>query len=382
MKENYDVIIAGAGPAGGMLAFELAGKGIDVLVLEKDVLPRYKCCAGGVTFRAAEFLNGAIEEVKKNTVTNVTVRCKNDNYSGYSESDLIYTFMREDFDYALIRMAEKKGATVLQGQKVTGVMHNNGLVEITTGQGSYRARYLAGADGAYSLVARSSGVNVIKDHIAAVNADVKVSDHELGQWRSRIHIDVGCIAGGYGWVFPKKDVLSIGIGCISSRAKTIKKDFDNFITSLGLKEYTISRFSGGLIPVCKKNAVVYKNRVLLLGDAAGFVDPLTGEGIFYAMKSAKLAAPVIEKSLHQGVNYLDEYQRAVEKEILPEINWAWTFQKLYMRLQSKIIPILRVDESIWNGCCSMVRGDLDYSTVVKRVGGFKVISGFLTKFLR
>ncbi len=382
MNENYDVIIAGAGPAGGILAFELASKGINVLVLEKDVFPRYKCCAGGVTFRAAEFLDGTMEEVTKNTITNVTVRYKNDNYSGYSENDLIYTIMREEFDCALVGMAEKKGATVLQGQKVTGVTHNDGLVEVNTSQGRYRARYLAGADGAYSLVARSSGVNVIRDHITAVNADVIVSDYELEQWRSRIHIDVGCIAGGYGWVFPKKEVLSIGIGCISSRAKTIKSEFDIFIATLGLKEYTISRFNGGLIPVCKKNAVVYKNNVVLLGDAAGFVDPLTGEGIFYAMKSAKLAAPAIEKSLHQGANCLDEYQHAVEKEILPEINWAWAFEKLYMHLQSKIIPILRVDEKIWNGCCSMVRGDLDYSTVVKRVGGFKVISNFLTKFLR
>jgi flavin-dependent dehydrogenase len=79
MNENYDVIIAGAGPAGGILAFELASKGINVLVLEKDVFPRYKCCAGGVTFRAAEFLDGTMEEVTKNTITNVTVRYKNDN---------------------------------------------------------------------------------------------------------------------------------------------------------------------------------------------------------------------------------------------------------------------------------------------------------------
>lgn len=382
MTENYDVIIAGAGPSGGMLACELTGRGINVLVLEKDILPRYKCCAGGVTFRAAEFLNGAMDTLRDNTIHNVTVQFKNDDYSGYSESDLIYTFMREEFDYGLIKMAEKAGATVVQGQKIKGVTHNNGQVEVFTEQGTYRARFLAGADGAGSIVARTMGGNGIRDYIAAINADVIVPDNELEKWKTRIHIDVGCVSEGYGWVFPKKQMLSIGIGCIKSKAKNIKQDFEKFIASLGFEQYTISRLSGGMLPICKKNAIVCKDRMLLLGDAAGFVDPLTGEGIYNALKSARLAAPVIEKCIRQNIDSLDEYQRAVEKEILPEIHLAWVFRKLYTRVQSKIIPALRIDEKIWNGCCAMVRGDLDYSTVVKRVGGFKVITNFLTKFLR
>jgi geranylgeranyl reductase family protein len=382
MSENYDVIVAGAGPSGGMLALELAGKGINVLVLEKDILPRYKCCAGGVTFRAAEFLNGAMDGLRDNTVTNVTVHFGNDDYSGYSDADLIYTFKREEFDHALIKMAEKAGATVLQGQKIKGVTHSNGLVEVFTGQGRYQARFLAGADGVHSIVARSMGTNGIKDYIAGINAEVIVPAQQLEQWKSRIHIDVGCVSGGYGWVFPKKETLSIGMGCIKSKAKNIKRDFENFISSLGLGEYTISRLSGGMLPICKKNATVCKDRILLLGDAAGFVDPLTGEGIYNAMKSARLAAPVIAKCIRQNINCLYEYQLAVEKEILTEIQLAWMFERLYIRIQSKIIPILRMDERIWKACCSMVRGDLDYSTVIKRVGGFKGIYNFIAKLLR
>ena len=125
MNDDYEVIIAGAGPSGSILASELAGRGIRVLVLEKDKLPRYKCCAGGVTYRAAKLLNNTMDGSIYNTVNNVTVRYGNDNYSGYSTKDLIYTFRREEFDYELIKMAESTGATVLQGQKVSYIAVNS-----------------------------------------------------------------------------------------------------------------------------------------------------------------------------------------------------------------------------------------------------------------
>jgi geranylgeranyl reductase family protein len=381
MKKNYDVIVAGAGPSGALLAFELATKGIDVLVLEKDILPRYKCCAGGVTFRAAGFLNGTIEEVMDNVVTDVTVHCGNDDYSGYSDAELIYTVKRDVFDHALINKAEKAGATVLQGQKVKRIEDKNGQVEVVTAKETYNARFVAGADGAHSVIAKALGKNNIRNYIVAINTEIIVPDHELEKWKSRIHIDVGCVSDGYAWVFPKQESLSVGIGCMRDRATNLKRDFRRFVESLGFDKYPVSRSGGGLLPICKKNIVVHKGRVLLLGDAAGFIDPLTGEGIYYAMKSAMLAAPVIEKCLLNKTDCLDEYQRAVDKEIVPEIQFAWTFQRLYKRLQSKIIPILRVDERIWRGCCSMVRGDLDYSSVLKRIGGLKGIYNFLAKLV-
>ena len=381
MKKNYDVIIAGAGPSGALLAFDLATKGIDVLVLEKDILPRYKCCAGGVTFRAAGFLNGTLKEVMDNVVTNVTVRCGDDGYSGYSDEDLIYTVKRDVFDHALIKKAEKAGATVLQGQKVKRIEDKNGQVEVVTANESYHARFVAGADGAHSVVAKAIGKNNIRNHIVAINTEVIVPDHELEKWRSRIHIDVGCVSDGYAWIFPKQESLSVGIGCMRERATYLRRDFSRFVESLGFDKYPVSRSGGGLLPICKKNVVVQRDCILLLGDAAGFVDPLTGEGIYYAMKSAGLAAPVIEKRLLNNADCFDEYQHAVDKEIVSEIQIAWTFQRLYKRLQSKVIPILHVDERIWRGCCSLVRGDLNYSSVLKRIGGIRGIYNFLAKLV-
>ena len=381
MKKNYDVIIAGAGPSGASLAFELATKGIDVLVLEKDILPRYKCCAGGVTFRAAGFLNGILEEVRDNVVTDVTVRCGEAGYSGFSDEDLIYTVKREVFDHALIKNAEKAGATVLQGQKVKRIEGDNGWVEVVTANESYRAQFLAGADGAHSVVAKALGADNIRDYIVAINTEVILPDHELDKWKSRIHIDVGCVSDGYAWVFPKQESLSVGIGCMRDKAIYLKRDFSRFVESLSFDKYPVARSGGGLLPICKKKTVVYKGRLCLLGDAAGFIDPLTGEGIYYAMKSAHLAAPVIEKCLSTNTNCLDEYQRAVDSEVISEIQTAWTFQRLYARLQSKVIPILRIDDRIWRGCCAMVRGDLDYSSVLKRIGGLKGIYNFLAKLV-
>jgi flavin-dependent dehydrogenase len=223
--------------------------------------------------------------------------------------------------------------------------------------------------------------NNIRDYIAGINTEVIVPDHELETWRSRIHIDVGCVSDGYAWVFPKQESLSVGMGCMRAKVKHLKRDFSKFVESLGFDKYPVARSGGGLLPICKKNVIVHKGHLLLLGDAAGFVDPLTGEGIYYAMKSARLAAPVIEKCLLNNVNCLDEYQHTVDREITPEIQTAWTFQRLYARLQPKVIPILRIDERIWRGCCAMVRGDLDYSTVIKRIGGLRGIYNFLAKLV-
>ena len=301
LKQSYDVIVIGAGPAGATLAYELAKKGIGVLVLEKEKLPRYKCCAGGVTSKAAKLLDFDISEVVEDVIYEVSFTFNlGSPYLGQHSQPLIYTVMRDVFDYFLVMRAQQLGAVLMDGQKVTQVQVGTDWVEISTADDIFRSRLAVGADGAYSVVARELGMGRSMEYVAGIESEIVVPEEELAKWKSRVQIDLGCIPGGYAWVFPKRNHLSIGAGCLASKARHLDRHHQKFLNSLSIGSYTIARSSSHLIPTCTKGRLVWQDKALLLGDAAGLTDPLTGEGICNAIQSAQLAAHVIENSLLMG----------------------------------------------------------------------------------
>ncbi|MFW6117951.1 MAG: NAD(P)/FAD-dependent oxidoreductase [Chloroflexota bacterium] len=132
MKRSHDVIVVGAGPAGATLAYELVRRGIAVLVLEKEKFPRYKCCAGGVTSKAAKLLDFDISEVVEDVINEVSFTFNLDNhYPGQHSQPLIYTVMRDVFDHFLVMRAQQLGAVFMDGQKVTQVQVSGDWVEVS-----------------------------------------------------------------------------------------------------------------------------------------------------------------------------------------------------------------------------------------------------------
>jgi geranylgeranyl reductase family protein len=382
LESYFDVIIVGAGPSGAMLAYELSRTGVNVLLIEKQVLPRYKCCAGGVTFKAAELLPINISDIAEDVINGVDIFFKGEcRYQGSFDKGIIYTVMRDRFDYALTRKAEEAGSRILQGQPVTHIQENVSGVEVYTPEGTFRSRFLIGADGRRSIVARESGLNDTNGYIAGINAEVSVEKEDLNRWRSRILIDLGCIAGGYGWIFPKASHLSIGIACISLRSKDLKHAYHHFLDSLHINHFNVIRSSGGLLPICKGEPKLYKSRIALIGDAAGLADPFTGEGIYNAIQSALLAAPVIRNCLSNPTASLEEYQQTVYKTILPEIKIGRTMQKIFIRFPELVTRLLNVDPRAWRVCCYMARGELDYRSSLQKAGGFKAVSPLILKTL-
>ena len=301
MKQSYDIIIVGAGPAGITLAYELGKRGIGVLVLEKEKLPRYKCCAGAVTSKAAKLLNFDISEVVEDVIYEVNFTFNlGSSYLGQYSQPLIYTVMRDAFDYFLVKKAQQLGAALMDRQKVTQVQVSGDWVEISTADNTFRSRLVVGADGAYSVVARELGMGRSMEYATGIESEIVVPEEELAKWKSRAQIDLGCIPGGYAWVFPKRNHLSVGVGCLASKARDLHAHHQKFLNSLSMGSYTIARSSSHLIPTCTKGRLIWQDRALLLGDAAGLTDPLAGEGIYNAIQSAQLAAPVIEGSLVRG----------------------------------------------------------------------------------
>ena len=194
LKPDNDVIIVGCGPAGATLAYELASKGIKVLVLEKARLPRYKCCAGGLTMKAARLLGEDLRGLVDDVISGATITLSGKNpYYGYSSEPIMYTVTREKFDLALVKRAEKAGADILQDTEVRSVVFNGQGVDVSTAEGNLRCKIVAGADGARGIVARAMGAGANRRHITGIETEVMVDRNELARWRSRVAIDIGRI---------------------------------------------------------------------------------------------------------------------------------------------------------------------------------------------
>lgn len=380
MKQNYDVVIVGGGPAGATLAYELARKGIRVLLLEKERLPRYKCCAGGVTRKAAGLLDFDISEVAADAVHEVSFGFNlGKTYLRRSGQPVMYTVMRDSFDHSLVERAQRYGALLMDAQRVTQVQTYGDRVDISTADNVFHSRLVVGADGVHSIVARELDMERSIEYLTAMESEIAVPEEQLAEWKGRAHLDLGCVQGGYAWVFPKRDHLSVGAGCGASRAKGLHAHYRRFLDSLNVGTYAVARSGSHLIPTCTKGSLVWQDRALLVGDAAGLCDPLTGEGIYYAIRSAQLAAQVIEDCLTNTRAELDNYQEAVDRELLSELRIARVLSRLFVRFPHLAFEMLKRSDRAWKTECGLLSGELKYSNVKDRAGGFK---GIFSRLLR
>ncbi len=380
MKKQYDVIVVGAGPAGATLAYELAGKGIAVLLLEKEKLPRYKCCAGGLTSKATRLLDFDVSVIAEDIVHEVSFTFNLGRpYLGQHNQPLMHTVMRDVFDHFLVSKAQQPGAVLMDRQKVTQIQVSGDWVEISTADRVFRSRIVVGADGVYSTVARELGIKGSTEYLMGIESEIVVPEQELAKWKSRAQVDLGCIAGGYAWVFPKCSRLSVGVGCQASKGRNLPTRHRKFLDSLNLGSYAIASSCGHLIPTCTKGRLIWQDKALLLGDAAGLADPLTGEGIYNAVQSAKLAASVIESSLVRGKVELRDYQQIVEKKIIAELKIARRLSKFFVRFPHLAFGMLSRNEEVWKAMRDLMLGEINYADIRERAGGFK---GIFTRLLR
>jgi geranylgeranyl reductase family protein len=380
LKQSCDVTIVGAGPAGATLAYELARRGIGVLLLEKERLPRHKCCGGGVTSKAARLLEFDISEVADDVIYEVSFTFNlGSPYLGQHNQPLMYTVMRDVFDHFLVKKAQQLGAVLMDGEKVTQVQVSGDWVEISTADNVFRSRLVVGADGVYSIVARDLGIGTSSECIMGIESEIVVPEEEMAKWKSRAQVDLGAIPGGYAWVFPKRNHLSVGVGCHASKARHFQAHYQKFLNSLNIASNAIASSGSHLIPTCTKGRLVWQNKALLLGDAAGLADPLTGEGICNAIQSAQLAAPVIERCLVRGKVELQDYQQIVERKVMSELRIARTLSRFLLRFPHLAFGMLSQSDAVWKAVCNLMVGEIDYADIKGRAGGFK---GILKLLLR
>jgi geranylgeranyl reductase family protein len=364
---QYDVIIVGAGPAGSVLAYELAKKNVSVLVLEKNKMPYLKVCAGGITVRAASLLPSDITNIIEGEICGARLSYKKvfRKVRTY-DKPIIYMVMRDKFDSFLAARAKEAGAVLVENAEVKYVENSEDIVKVITDTNTFVTPVLVGADGANSVVVRSLGLNKEFEYGLGINTDVKVKSDELKRWENLIGLDFG-ISGGYSWVFPKKTCLSIGSGSSLSSARVLKPYHLGLIRSYGLADIEGITLRGHLMPVRKAKAPLTRRRILLVGDAAGLIDPLTGEGIYYALRSAYLAVSPILNLLEGKSRDLVPYDESVNREFLEEFKIARTLRRMNSLAPRLFFCWLKDSDRFWRAFCRLLRGERTYASLKNRL---------------
>ncbi|MYC02410.1 MAG: FAD-binding protein, partial [Chloroflexi bacterium] len=209
---TWDALVIGAGPAGARAAQQLSTAGASTLLLEKQSLPRYKACGGGVPARTLRLLDDRdISPISEGHVDTIDVsRFGRHQFRKTSRTPLAWMVMRDRFDQFLTDLAAESGASVRDSTPVQSVVETDACYEIETPTGEVRARHILAADGATGPTARWLGIESAPTRSAAYEVEVAAPRAALDHWHRAANVDVGYRPWGYGWVFPKEGKLSVG----------------------------------------------------------------------------------------------------------------------------------------------------------------------------
>lgn len=291
-----EVTVVGAGPAGAMTAYHLAVRGLRVRLIERRAFPREKPCGGGLTRRALQEIpfdvSGVIEDVGR------TVRLTHDNrllMEGRVATPPIVLVRRDRFDALLVEKAIQAGVRFQDGTAFRKLTGTPGDLKIETSRESFRSRVIVGADGVGSRVRKALGCTGPNRSMFALEATVRPRGGPAGnRFQSRIDFDFHHTWAGYGWVFPKRRHLSVGIFSPHSRPGSMKPAFYGYLRAKGLADADLAGLRGHPIPwTASPTFHLSDGRGLLVGDAAGLCDPVSGEGIYAALCQARFAAESI-----------------------------------------------------------------------------------------
>lgn len=312
------VAVVGAGPAGTVAALLLARAGRRVVLLEKASLPRAKTCGGGLVRRAFGILPDDIELATERGCHAIGL-----SFVGHElefvvrrEKPVVVMTMRASLDHSLVQAARQAGADVREECTVRGLKRTPQGVHIDTSNGPVEAEVVIGADGVLSTVAKLAGWTKAPQSIPALEAEVQVPA-EVRERFETARFDFEASDQGYGWVFPKQHHLSCGVLTMRRGKSQLASDLERYLAAVGVDQIERVDQRGYLIPIRPRPGGAARDRVLLVGDAAGLADPLTCEGISLAMWSGRLAAEAILADDAHGA--ASAYRNRLAATILPEL---------------------------------------------------------------
>ena len=357
----WDVLVIGGGPAGLATAHAAASAGAATLVLEKAEHPRYKTCGGGLIGPSLAAIPDGVEVPARDHIERATFT--KDGRREFTRTGRSASFVtmvrREEFDLALCRAALAAGARVRQRATVRAIEQDQGeaLVRLADGE-ELTASVVVGADGSSGFTSRYVGVEYHQVDLG-LEVELPVAQALRGQWRGRLLIDWGPLPGSYGWVFPKDDRLTVGVIAGRGQGEQTKRYLRRFVSGLGLSGIEPAHDSGHLTRCRAESSPLRRGRVLVVGDAAGFLEPWTREGISYALRSGAIAGAAA------AVSDLDGYVSEVTRTLAPSMHAGRRLLRAFQRRPGAFHALPNTGPG-WRAFAKFCRGELAFDAVMDR----------------
>ena len=369
-----EVVVVGAGPSGSTAARELAQRGVEVLLVDRARFPRDKPCGGGVTIRCDSLLPFSLDPVIEDVVSGAVIQHRDGKrVTRDAEAPLTYMTQRRRLDHFLVEQAQAAGARFEDGHRVREIRHTPEGFALQIGNGSapetVNARVVLGADGANGIVGTALGYEHAEESAVALEGNLPYPDGVPDWLRGRVVLQLGKMRGGYGWLFPKGDHVNIGVGgWKAASGGSLRPQLDALCRSYQIDPNALEGLRGHHLPMAGRGRTLAARGSALLGDAAGLVDPLSGEGIYAAIRSGALVAPAVEDYLAGEVDSLRGYQRSVERELLPDVAASHALMEIFHLYPRPFVWALQRSDRVWKHCALLVRGDESYVDVVQSGG--------------
>jgi geranylgeranyl reductase family protein len=376
---GWDVVVAGGGPAGAMTAWHLAKAGLKVAVLDASRFPRDKACGGGVQARTEPWIPFEWKSVVKSSIqrADFTYRLARRFSREYPEP-LVHCVRRTEFDAHLLNAARDAGAHIFEGVRVNRVAAHSDHAAVSTSQGDMAARYVVGADGANTVVGKALNSRDAFFWQAAIYLELPFAPAAGSRLtHDALRIDWASLPSGYAWIFPKRDIVNIGAGCPVALAKALRRYLRSFLLAEDLFDaQSVEQLKpvGHLLPTLTHRTVPAADRLFLVGDAAGLVEPLTGEGISYACHSASLAARSIVANFDSSHEACHSYAKGLHREIGVDLALARRILSFGVSFPRLFYWAFRHSDEVWITFCKVLRGETTFEQLRNRIlGPFKVL---------
>jgi len=320
-----DVLIVGGGPAGASLGYLLQKSGIRCCIIDRSCFPREKLCGGLLTQKTVDLISEIYGESAfpyERITSNVDLHLGTHKISSVTADSKFYLVERTDFDHYFIMKYLDCHGTLLEGATLSSVDLKNKIATVNKTD-KITFKVIVGADGANSHIRKHVDENYRPE---ALCLEGKFFTEDIND---NLCIYFSAARSGYGWCFPKNGHYTVGIGGLIKKNKDIKHIFNAFTKRIG-KQIDEANTTGALIPFGKYVRKPCKDNILLLGDAAGLVDPITGEGLYFAFLSAVYASESIVEHLHGRLPLSASYFKRVEL-IHARIDDANRFNKIFFR---------------------------------------------------
>jgi len=370
----HDAIIVGAGPAGGTAAYNLAKAGMKPLVLDKYVFPRYKACGGFISNKILKALDFDVTDMIEKNVYSCGLTYKSANgFKILMEESIGALISRDRFDNFLMEKAKIVGASFLQGERVIDFKKEEDLYKVFTDKGQYRCRYLIGADGANSIIRKKSRLAHKIKRFFTLTAEFALSGKVRDRTEDTAWFDLGDVPYGYGWVFPKAKHLTVGFGLFYGEDKRRKKDPKIYMHELHQKNKMISDLKMGRMRGCfistltDERSNICGKGLFLAGEAAGLVDPFSGEGIYYAVASSKILSELIINNFDNESYISENYKNKIKEEILKEFKVASRLAKIIYTFPKLSFQILNEYKHLANYYYHLLSGNVSYQDLYDRL---------------